>query len=490
MGEAAPAGIVAFTLGQRAIRKVVAPGISLPVLALRSVPHCCSLRFCRQIPDKNCIAAFVSPLRSTSLSMHRAHWAAPALLLLLAACPSRRSGEVVDLAAAQSMAVDSPLVTWPAAGGTRPVLLYVDRSQSMRGFLDPEYPARVATDYRSVLDGFDARLRPSRVFGYGDDVLPTESAGLGVLGSRDFYADGNTELDRVFPLVDADSALGSTHVIIGDGRRGSPDAANGQYVRMRALAERWIEKGGTFIVAASAAPFRPVENDPAGCRASGDAAGQTCPLYAFAFVAPGEQGRVAAALAAVFQNLYVTPLPAVGGAEVRMASEGRAEITLEPEWTAAADGTPIVRVRGRAQTNQPLRATLALRDTTSPAGRAALLALRGRRLVPVLAVRTLGPDPAASPWSPSAAAGALMQPSAEDPFAYDFISRGTGKEASRSLYRLQLHPAGDPSWLDAFDAESAGDALRTYGLGRLFESFVAADPASAPPVLRSYVVVN
>jgi hypothetical protein len=421
--------------------------------------------------------------------MRRSTLTAALLLLAAAKCPPDDIGEPADLRHAKAMATGDSLAVWPEAEAGRPVVLYVDRSQSMRGFLDPAYPGRVATDYRSVIDGFDARLKPSRVYGFGNEVREAEGQGLGVLGNKEFYGDANTEIEEVFPLISGDSAAASTHVLIGDGRRGNPDAANGQFVRMRALAEQWIDRGGSFIAASSAAPFRPVQNDPAGCRASGDADQQTCPLYAFAFVAPGDQGRVAAALASVFQNLYVTPLPAVPGSGVAMTSRGSAEINLEPGWLAAADGTPIVRARGKTATNTPLRASLVLDDTTSPRGHAMLASLRGRRLMPVLAVRTLAADPAASPWRASPARGGLMRPTA-DPFTYEFISRGTGPDVPRYLYRLQLHPAGEPSWLDGFDAESAGDALRTYGLSRLFESFRGMDPRSAPPVLRAYVVVN
>jgi hypothetical protein len=420
--------------------------------------------------------------------MRRSTLTAALLLLTAAECPDGGGGgEPADLARAKAMASGDSLRVWPEADAGRPVVLYVDRSQSMRGFLDPAYPGRVATDYRAVIDGFDARLRPSQVYGFGNEVRAAEGQGLvGVLGNKDFYSDGNTEIEEVFPLISGDSAASSTHVLIGDGRRTNPDAANGQFVRMRALADQWIERGGSFIVASSAAPFQPVANDPAGC---GDTDRETCPLYAFAFVAPGDQGRVAAALASVFQNLYVTPLPAVPGSGVAMASRGSAEITFEPRWDSADDGTPIVRVRGRTATNTPLRASLVLRDTTSPRGRAMLASLRGRRLVPALAVRTLAADPAASPWRASPARGALMRPTV-DPFTYEFISYGNGPEVPRQLYRLQLHPAGEPSWLEAFDAENAGDALRTYGLSRLFESFRAVDPAAAPPVARIYVVVN
>jgi hypothetical protein len=418
--------------------------------------------------------------------MRRSTLTAALLLLAAAECPPKTGGEPADLRHAKAMATGDSLAVWPEADAGRPVVLYVDRSQSMRGFLDPAYPGRVATDYRSVIDGFDARLKPSQVYGFGNEVAAT-GQGLGVLGNKEFYGDANTEIEEVFPLISGDSAAASTHVIIGDGRRGNPDAANGQFVRMRALAEQWIDGGGSFIVASSAAPFRPVANDPAGCRASGDADQQTCPLYAFAFVAPGDQGRVAPALASVFQNLYVTPLPAVPGSGVAMTSRGSAEINLEPGWESTVDGTPIVRVRGKTATNTPLRASLVLDDTTSPRGRAMLASLRGRRLVPALAVRTLADNPAASPWRASPARGGLMRPTA-DPFAYEFISRGS--DGPRYLYRLQLHPAGEPSWLEAFDAASAGDALRTYGLSRLFESFRGLDPRATPPVLRAYVVVN
>jgi hypothetical protein len=420
----------------------------------------------------------------------RSTWAVLPMAALLGATDCGRKGassEAEDMARAARLAVSDSLPVWPGADANRPVRLYVDRSQSMRGFLDPEYPTRVRTDYRSVLDGFAARLRPEQVFGFGDEVRAAHGSGLDVLGDRGFYADGNTEMEEVFPLVEADSQLASTHVIIGDGRRTDPNAANGQFVRMRALAERWIAAGGTFVVAASHAPFEPVEADPSGCRGTGGEADQeTCPLYAFAFVAPGDQGRVAAALAATFDALFVTPLPALPATGVRLAGESTAAITLEPRWAKDAGGAPIARVRGPAFTNQPLRARVVVNDTASPRARGALAALRGRRLVPEVSVRALGDDPAAAPWITSAGSG-LMRP-VEDTLAVDFTTRGA--DAVRYLYRLELRPAGEPAWLQAYDAGEASDTRRTYGLGRLFESFRAQDPRAGPPVLRLYAVVN
>ena len=430
--------------------------------------------------------------------MPRATWTAFPLLLLLTACPGGDDNgrpaacddgsEGCDIQRAEALARDDSVPVWPAAEAGKPVVLYVDRSQSMRGFLDPEYPARVRTDYRSVLDGFDARLHPSRVFGFGNEVRAAEGSGLGVLGDKEFYSDANTELEEVFPLLEADSTLGSTHVIIGDGRRTDPNSANTQYVRMRAAAERWIGQGGTFIVAASHAPFKPVAADPSGCRDATAAEGrETCPLYAFAFVAPGDEGRVAAALAATFDDLFITPLPAVAASGAGLASSGTGVLTLESRWARGPRGGSIARVRGSAETNQPLRASIVVRDTTSPLGRAALAGLRGRRLVPQLSVRVLADDTIASRWQDSPARGALLRPT-DDPLAYEFFSRGP--TAPRYLYRIQLHPAGDPAWLERYDAERAADAQRTYGLGRLFESFRARDPRTAAPVVRLYAVVN
>lgn len=55
------------------------------------------------------------------------------------------------------------------------------------------------------------------------------------------------------------------------------------------------------------------------------------------------------------------------------------------------------------------------------------------------------------------------------PLGLRLLSRGSS--ASRTLYRVDLVPAGIPSWLSRFDAEGVNDRLRTFGLSRLFESF-------------------
>jgi hypothetical protein len=73
----------------------------------------------------------------------------------------------------------------------------------------------------------------------------------------------------------------------------------------------------------------------------------------------------------------------------------------------------------------------------------------------------------------------------KDPFHWRFVSFGPDEE--RIAFRIELVPAGAPGWLDRFDAASANDALRTYGLGRLFQGFAGTGSA---PVLRAYVVAN
>lgn len=188
--------------------------------------------------------------------------------------------------------------------------------------------------------------------------------------------------------------------------------ANGQFIRMRDLAARWAEGGGMFIAAASLAPFKAIKDDPAGCRDPGAEARPTCPLYAFAFVAPGDETRLAAVLARVFQHLFTWPLPAAPPADLALVVEQqpRQDITVERRWAQAGDGTPIVRVRGPAATNRPLGAQLAVRDTSTPAGRAAAAAMRGQQLRLGIVSRTLAADAEGREWTPVQGRGAHVRP--------------------------------------------------------------------------------
>jgi hypothetical protein len=88
-----------------------------------------------------------------------------------------------------------------------------------------------------------------------------------------------------------------------------------------------------------------------------------------------------------------------------------------------------------------------------------------------------------------ATAGSLVRPSAEDPFAVRLFTRGSAAPAA--LYRVDLTPVGEPSWLGEFAAENAGDAHRTFGIERLFEAFRHQAAQGEPRVVaRMYVAAN
>ena len=268
----------------------------------------------------------------------------------------------------------------------------------MRGFLDPGFPARVPTDYRSVIDRLVVGLRPAEAYGFGSSVSPVPAT-LGVLGNPEFYRDSNTEMEEALARVARDTLPLRTHVIVGDGRRGNPNAANSQYTAMRDAAVRWVERGGTFIVGASKAPLAPVADDASGCRANGaEEPGATCPLYAFAFVARGDEPRIAGAMTGVFEHLFVWPLPGVAGARLSARAEtAGAAIQLHPTWAIARDSTRIVRSGGPASSTTPLLIRFQAVDSASVAGRTMHAALAGQRLRPVLWARPLSLP--AQPWS-------------------------------------------------------------------------------------------
>jgi hypothetical protein len=408
------------------------------------------------------------------------------LLVSLTACPPKGT-EAGDRAAATAAAVSPPLVTWDSGGERSPVVLYIDRSGSMRGYLDPEYPSQVKTEYRSVIDGLVAGLQPS-AFGFGTVLRPV-SASLGALGDLSFYSDNNTLLEHVLDRIQLDTLFASSHVIVGDGRRSNPNSANHQYVRMRELATRWIEAGGTFMVAASMAPFRMIPNDPAGCRAPPGGVISTCALYAFVYAASGDEARIAAILAGRFEHLFVWPVPALPpGSLVMHGPPASPAIRIERAWQRANDSTPIVRSRGLSFTNLPVRAHLIQSDTLSVAGATHASILRGHTIRATVVVKPLATH-AASDWAPVPATGSLVRLTGSDPLGVDLTTHGANHH--RFVYRIELFPDGTPTWLERFDAGNAADRVRTYGLGRLFEQFrYVAEHGPVPPIGRVYVVAN
>ena len=405
-----------------------------------------------------------------------------------AVCRRTAEGEAGDLALARCLA--TPELAPSDAAAASPVVVYFDRSGSMRGFLDPNYPTRVPTDYRAVIDRLVVGLRPARGFSFGN-ALRTADPTLATLGNRDFYSDRDTQTEQVFTEIARDSAGTESHIIVTDGRRGSPTAADAQYVRMREQAMRWVERGGSFVVATSLAPFTTVASDPSGCHRSADAAAtepQTCPLYVFGFIAAGDERRITTALASVFEHMFVWPAPVIPPGALTLIPDDpdRRDLRVERRWASAAGGTPIMRVRGDSATNRTLTAVIALRDSASAEGRAyaALLEDQGARIT--LYSRALTPAAAAQPWREVEARGALVRavdPAAEASTgprrgqAIALVSRGP--RGPMSMFRVDLVPTGDPLWLDEFAARDASDVVRTYGLGRLFEGFRAQAGGSA-----------
>src|SRR5689334_12324461 len=66
-----------------------------------------------------------------------------------AVCRRTAEGEAGDLALGRCLA--TPELTRSDRAAVKPVVVYFDRSGSMRGFLDPYSPTRVPTDYRAVI---------------------------------------------------------------------------------------------------------------------------------------------------------------------------------------------------------------------------------------------------------------------------------------------------------------------------------------------------
>ena len=410
-------------------------------------------------------------------------------------CQRSAQGEAGDLELARCLA--TPELLAEASGGKSPVTVYFDRSGSMRGFLDPSYPTRIRTDYRSVIDRLVVGLAPARGFSFGSELRRIEPT-LATLGARDFYSDGDTRTEQALAEIARDSARAGSHIIVGDGRRGSPSAGDAQYVRMRELADRWIEGGGSFVVATSLAPFKTVTSDPSGCREArtpptGDHL-QTCPLYAFGFVARGDGARIAATLASVFEHVFTWPSPTIPPADLAVmpADPGRRDVRLERRWASAPKGTPIIRVRGDSATNNTLTATIAIRDTSTAEGRGYAAILASQEVQIQAYTRSFTPAAATQAWVPVETRGALVRPGTRTPngdLTLDFVTRGA--RGPVSIYRIDLVPGGTPSWLERFDAEDASDVVRTYGLGRLFESFrTRAQAGNMAPFGRFFIVAS
>jgi hypothetical protein len=372
------------------------------------------------------------------------------------------------------------------------VVVFVDRSASMQGFLDPKFPTRVTTDYRSVIDKVLVGLNPSGAHSFGSQLRAIDAT-IGTLSARGFYSDRDTRLEDVLAFINKDTSLAKAYVVVTDGRRGSPTLSLSQYSSLRTTARGWIQRGGSFVIAASMAPFTSVAGDPSGCRRDSESAeDQRCPLYAFALVPAGSQRWLTGVLATAFEDVFAWPSPRVAGSEQALISPPvQKNLQFERNWGRTPAGTPIVRSRGNAPTIQWATLATTIADSASPEGAGLLAAIRGQHIRTVIQTRRYAEGPR-SPYQPVATAG-LIQTNPANPLAVDLISRGQAANVQPTLYRVDRLPDGYPTWLNRYDASDAGDRLHTFGLSVLFESFRqeahGLNPDSAS-ILRLFVLAN
>lgn len=409
-------------------------------------------------------------------------WVIPFLPALVGmAC--RKPPPQPDRATAESLTKMPALSRW-RMGTRHPVVLYLDRSGSMRGFLDPSFSAISDANFSSVLDALVVGLSPEKAYGYGARLTPV-NVSLAAISNPDFYTESDTRMEEAIARVESDDSIRSSHIVIGDGRRGSPLSALAQYDRLRTAAERWISHGGTFVVAASKAPFVPMTKDPAGCRAVASSEAQTCPLYAFAFVAPGEEVRLVSTLAAHFQNLFVWPMPAAQASDLSISADSAdTNFSFNSRWGTAVDSGSITRVLGRSSNLAgPVPAHVMI-ETNNPLGRIASAAMHGNGVRLQVYSRSLqGTDE----WARAQGQGSLLSAVGDSSLSLRVVTHGA--DAKPMLYRIDLIPDPTPTWLSAYDAVNASGTVRTFGLGKLFEPFkLQSQPPSA--VGRLFVVAN
>jgi hypothetical protein len=368
------------------------------------------------------------------------------------------------------------IVEKPAA----PVVLYLDRSASMHGFLDE--PVGSKTDFSHVLDAVIAGLQPT-VHGYGQSITDAP-ASIGVLGHSGFYSDRDTRMEAVVDLIEKDAEQSNVHLIVGDGRRGSKATAESQYVRLRDAAQRWIQHGGSFLVATSMAPFKTVASDPSGCRAS--ASVPACPIYLFAYVPAGQELRIASAITDVFQHLFMWPAPSVPGTSTTVAVVGSAgSLNVNTIWERAASGEPIVRTSAPARTTTLAQLQVTVGNPSAVANRAFQALLDGSELKESLMSRLLS-GARTTAWGDASNGGLVARAAGAS-----VSVRSLGGGPVSSISRLALVPTGSPSWLSTVESHDPTDPLRTYGIDRLFEAFRQHAKLNTPaPVAQVFFVSN
>src|SRR4051812_12135348 len=81
---------------------------------------------------------------------------------------TKPAGEAHDLDVAACLTDAS--TTNSQVAREHPVELYLDKSASIQGFLDPDYPTHIPTDFRSVIDRLVVGVRPVKTYGYGENL--------------------------------------------------------------------------------------------------------------------------------------------------------------------------------------------------------------------------------------------------------------------------------------------------------------------------------
>lgn len=425
-------------------------------------------------------------MRSASLAPYRPAFLA-LLVLVCAACPPGRdkgTGEPAGpcpsniehvnqcvTASVRPVAPDHPL---PPQAPAR-VVLYLDRSLSMIGYLDAtnsDSALGVGTgvsNLRTTLNRLLALGAGDRgVVGFGEAARPLASMPdaqlFASVVSQGFYNEKETRTEDALALVRRDSGLAAIHLVVTDGRRDDGQTAIAQYEQIGELGAWWVGKGGVFAMAASMAPFRQVRGDRAGCQTAPSSTGR-CPLYVFAFVPARAAERALDALDEVSDHLYAYPSP----------SDSVIRVTHVPVRAVATVDLAMVRqrpfvvgVRARGEPNQPVTATDTLVfDVGASAARFALddsLAW----ILDEAPLRSSG-EPA---WNDvGSGANARIKPGA--------LAVGGGRSlrlpltahtytgAPPTLYRIRLSSTGRPRWLNQYEAGKQADPLRTYGLPAL-----------------------
>lgn len=356
------------------------------------------------------------------------------------------------------------------------VVVYIDRSGSMNGYLDAENadsaqaPSLSASNLRTTLTRLLAvGGERTTVYGFGERAAPLPALArtevLGRLFSQSFYNESDTRTEDVLALVRTDSNRASVHLIVTDGRRGSGESAIAQYQQMGEVAAWWTAQGGVFAIAASMPPFRQVRDDSAGCWQSTPSMNGRCPLYVFAFIPASAAERTLGLLDGVADRLYAYPAPSDG--RIRMghstaSSEGGGSVSV-------VRASPFVLgFRAQGAQNQSAQAQVSLTfHLDESAARFALddsLAWRLERA----ALQRGEPQ-----W---AQAGDASQERVE-PGAFQ---RGAGSTLelpvkvrsyagiAPTLYQIRVSTLGMPRWVREYEAVQQRDSLRTYGLSTLF----------------------